>query len=167
MAAWCDELSRATRTGSTLPAAIRAAPVPASCGEQIGQLTFALDRGMPLRDAIAGAPRAPHLDLALTVLTACAEHGGHPGQPLDRAAATLRARAADLADRRTQSAQARLSAVVMTILPLLMLAVMLVASAPIRGALASPVGLVVLVIGGALNVLGWRWMQRLIDRPPR
>ena len=97
------------------------------------------------------------------MLRACAEHGGPPGEPIDRAAATLRGRAADLAERRTHSAQARLSAVVMTWLPIAMLALLLVSSASVRAAVTGPAGLLVVASGAILNFVGWRWMGRIIE----
>jgi tight adherence protein B len=119
---------------------------------------------MSLKEALDGSRcSSPHLELAFVVLRACALHGGPASEPIDRAAATLRARDADDADRRTQSAQARLSAVVMTILPGAMLATMLVTSDATRLIMRSPIGLIIVVIGGGLNVIGWHWMRRMID----
>lgn len=166
VARWCTDLARAVRSGATLTAAIRSTPAPAMAAEAVAALQLALDRGSGLTPALeqaaAASNRAPDLQLAFTVLHACAEHGGPPGEPLDRAASTLRARAADLADRRTHSAQARLSAVVMTWLPLVMLGLLLVTSAPVRGVTTSPAGASVVAAGAALNFAGWRWMNRII-----
>jgi len=143
--------------------AVRATSAPAHAPEAIGAVALALDRGASLTAALdAAAGHDAELDLALTVLRACAAHGGPPGEPLDRAAATLRGRAADRAERRTHSAQARLSAVVMTWLPIAMLLVLLTTSASVRAAVARPTGGAVLVLGGALNLIGWRWMRRII-----
>jgi tight adherence protein B len=167
LAAWCDRLAHATRSGATLAGAVRATDPPTCPAVTVDAVVLALDRGAPLAvalDEAAGArPPNAHLALALTVLHACAMHGGPPAEPIDRAAAALRARAADLADRRTQSAQARLSAAVMTVLPVAMLVLLLVTSAPVRAAVVQPLGAVVLVLGAVLNVAGWRWMHRLID----
>lgn len=166
VAGWCADIARATRSGSTLGAAIRGAAGPPHASTTIAALHLALDRGVGLATALEHAAARttgdPDLQLALTVLRACAEHGGPPSEPVDRAAATLRMRAADLADRHTHSAQARLSAVVMTWLPLVMLGVLLATSPPVRGAVATTPGITVLLLGGALNVAGWRWMRRII-----
>lgn len=164
IAQWCDEIARAARSGSTLTAAVRGARAPAALAAELAAIHLALDRGVPLAAALEHAPAGnADAQLAFTVLRACAEHGGPPGEPIDRAAATLRGRAADLAERRTHSAQARLSAVVMTWLPIAMLALLLVSSASVRAAVTGPAGLLVVASGAILNFVGWRWMGRIIE----
>lgn len=164
VAVWCETLARVVRSGSSLTSALRSTEAPESCAVPIGQIVLALDRGRPLADALDVTTASPHLNLAIAVLRACALNGGPPAEPLDRAAATLRGRAAASAERQTQSAQARLSAVVMTVLPLAMLLLLLATSATTRAATARPVGLAVVALGAALNLGGWRWMRRIIDR---
>jgi tight adherence protein B len=166
IAQWCDELARAARSGSTLTAAVRESAAPAQLAAELAAVHLALDRGVALAAALEQAPVGnSDVQLAFTVLRACAEHGGPPGEPIDRAAATLRGRAADMAERRTHSAQARLSAVVMTWLPVAMLALLLSTSAAVRTAVTRPAGLVVVTAGAALNFVGWRWMGRIIEGP--
>jgi tight adherence protein B len=162
VAVWCEGLARVVRGGSTLGTALRTTVPPASCSAYVDEIVFTLDRGSRLADALAGPTPSPHLDLAVTVLRACALNGGPPAEPLDRAAATLRGRAADAAERQTQSAQARLSAVVMTILPVAMLTLLLTTSSTTRAAASTPTGSVAIVLGAALNIGGWRWMRRII-----
>lgn len=167
LAAWCSDLAAACRSGDTLAAAVRGCRPPVGAAEPIGALVLAIDRGVPLADAVSrldAGPAADGLDLALTVVRACARTGGPPAEPLDRAAAALRARAAESADRRTHSAQARLSAVVMTILPTAMLLLLVATSGSVRSALGTPIGSLSVAVGIGLNLLGWRWMRRLIDR---
>lgn len=163
VAAWCESLARVVRSGSTLGTALRTCSLPAGCAGYVDDVVLALRRGSRLADAVSRPTPSPHLDLAATVLWACALHGGPPAEPLDRAAATLRGRAADAAERQTQSAQARLSALVMTILPVAMLMLLLATSPATRAAVSAPVGAIAVGIGGALNLGGWRWMQRIIS----
>ena len=164
-ATWCDELARALRSGATLTAALRTGTAPAGAESVVESVCLSLDRGQSLADALRPVGSdSPHLDVVLTVLRACAQHGGPAAEPLDRAAATLRARAADQADRLTQSAQARMSAVVMTCLPIAMLALMMLTSGSVRGAVVTPVGLIAVGVGALLNAGGWIWMRRTIDR---
>lgn len=164
VAGWCDDLARATRSGTTLSNAIREVARPRSCAAVVERVVLALDRGAPLREALdAARSTSPHVDLALVVLRACAENGGPPSEPIDRAASALRAREADAADRRTQSAQARLSALVMTVLPGAMLGVLLLTSGAVRGAVASPAGVALVTAGALLNLLGWRWMNGIVN----
>ena len=165
VAAWCDALTRAVSTGSTLTAAVREVEPPASCAGAVDSIRLALRRGLSLSDACAVPAASRHLDAALTVLQACATHGGPAAEPLSRAAAVLRGRAADVAERRTHSAQARLSAVVMTAVPMCMLALLVLTSGSVRHVVASPLGVGIVLLGAGLNLLGWRWMRHLIDGP--
>lgn len=168
LAVWCDALSRSVRSGATLTAALRAVAAPAAIGREIDDIRFALERGSTLRAALDGVdPASPHLRLAVVVLRACASHGGPSAEPIDRAAAALRMRAALDAERRTQSAQARMSAVVMTLLPISMLALLVATSSSVRAAVVSPAGVVVVVAGAGLNAAGWTWMRRVIESVSR
>jgi tight adherence protein B len=164
LAEWCDALSRAVRSGATLTHAVRSVSAPAAVAEALSPALLALERGVPLTTALA-APlgRSPHLDLVLVVLRTCSTHGGAAAEPLDRAAAALRQRAAVDAERRIHSAQATVSARVMTLLPGAMLLVLAATSDATRAVIASPTGGVVITIGAALNVAGWLWMRRLIS----
>ena len=162
VAGWCEGLARVARSGSTMVTALRTVEPPASCRPVVDGIVLALDRGVRLADALTVSSSSPHLNLAITVARACAVNGGPPAEPLDRAAATLRGRAADAAERRTQSAQARLSAVVMTVLPVAMLALLLATSSTTRAAATSGPGFVAIVVGGVLNIAGWRWMRRIV-----
>jgi tight adherence protein B len=163
LAGWCDALARAVRGGSTLHHAVRNVAAPASIADHLGPAVLALSRGSSLGAALRTVERGTaHVELVLVVLEACAEHGGAPAEPIDRAAAALRQRAALEFERRTQSAQARASAVVMTALPTALLGVLLMTSAPTRAAVASTPGLVSVVTGLACNAAGWAWMRHLI-----
>jgi Flp pilus assembly protein TadB len=163
VAAWCDGLARALSGGSTLATAIREVEPPPACSTEIESIRLALTRGASLSKSCEIATSSVHLSVALTVIRACAAHGGPAAETLSRTAATLRGRAADIAERQTQSAQARMSAVVMTILPICMLALLLVTSGSVRGFVMSSAGAGVVAAGAVLNALGWRWMARLID----
>lgn len=164
VAAWCEAMARLVRSGSTLAAAIRTAEPSAPAADQVAAVLHRLERGARLADALQVSSGSRHVELALTVLRACAINGGPPAEPLDRAATALRGRARDAAERRTQSAQARLSALVMTVLPMAMLAVLLATSPATRAASATPAGLLVVGLGAVLNLVGWRWMRRIIER---
>jgi tight adherence protein B len=85
--------------------------------------------------------------------------------PLERAAATLRVRAAVAAEQRAQSAQAQLSARVLTLVPIALLGLLVITDSKVRAALGTPAGLGVAVLGGLLNVAGALWMRRIIGRP--
>ncbi len=163
LAAWCDALARAVRGGTTVRGAFTQVEPPDSIVAHHRHVALALERGAPLGTALDIPPPVPtHLDLVLVVLRSLALHGGPSSEPLDRAAAALRQRAAIIGERRSQSAQAQLSAIVMTLLPSVLLAVLLATSTGVREAVASPAGATVVGIGAVANAVGWWWMRRLI-----
>ena len=168
LAAWCDALARALRAGITLRHALRTVAIPDCVAPQLAPVVLALERGASVSAALADIDTgAPDLDLVVVVLRACAEHGGASAEPIDRAAAALRQRAALAGERRTNSAQARMSALVMTCLPGAMLLLLMATSRSVRVAATSPAGLTVIGAGIALNAAGWGWMRRLIARATR
>jgi tight adherence protein B len=168
LAAWCDALARAMRGGITLRHALSTVPPPDRIAPSLAPALLALERGAPVAAALARVESTSHdLDLVLVVMRACAEHGGPAAEPIDRAAATLRQRAALAGERRTNSAQARMSALVMTCLPGAMLGLLVLTSSSVRGAAMSTLGVTAIVLGILLNLAGWGWMQRLIARTTR
>jgi tight adherence protein B len=168
LASWCDALARALRGGTTLHHALRTVAPPQGAAESLAPALLALERGLPVGRAVADVRGASSdLDLVLVVLRACADNGGAAAEPIDRAAAALRQRAALAGERRTHSAQARMSALVMTLLPGAMLFMLAASSASVRAVVLTPVGLVVIAAGAVLNVAGWSWMRRLIGSAAR
>ena len=101
--------------------------------------------------------------IVLTVIAAASEVGGSAAAAIDRVAATLRQRAADQAERRVQAAQARLSAHVMTAVPLSMLGLLLATDDDVRVVIITPVGATCLVAGLTLNTGGWLWMRHIVE----
>lgn len=160
IAAWCDALADDVRSGATIGAALRSHDPPP--GTRLVRIRDGLRRGLPLATAVEGAAHTADERVVTTVLAAVARHGGEAAQPLDRVAATLRRRAADDAERLTQSSQARLSALVMTLLPGAVLLLLVVTSPSVRATVATPFGAAVVGLGALLNAVGWWWMRRLI-----
>jgi tight adherence protein B len=123
--------------------------------------------GVPLAAAFADARSTmaptPETDLALTALEAAARHGGAQAGALDRAAFAVRQRRTVVAERAAHSAQARLSALVLSLLPPAFAMWSISTNHRVaRFLLASPAGWLCTVGGVALNALGWRWMRRLV-----
>ena len=92
--------------------------------------------------------------------------GGASAAPLDRAAAALRLRAVDDEERRSHSAQARLSAHVLTVIPVGMLALLVTTDPDVRAVVVEPVGAACVATGLLLNATGWVWMRHTIGRRP-
>jgi Flp pilus assembly protein TadB len=101
--------------------------------------------------------------LTTQALSACAHLGGPVAATLDEAAAVLRERSAARAERIAQGSQARLSARVLTIVPIGFALWSALTSQRTRDIyLASAGGAVCAGCGLALNLIGWRWMKRAI-----
>lgn len=166
VAAWCDHAARALRSGASLTAAIAdATALQPAMSPVTGPILRRVGRGHSLLDALDIGDAATAPGLALTVLRSCARFGGPAAAPLERAATTLRSRAAIAEEQLAQSAQAKLSARVLTLVPLALLAVLAATDPKVRSAITTPTGLTVVFVGAALNVTGAMWMRRIIGRP--
>jgi tight adherence protein B len=109
----------------------------------------------------------PDLAVVAQSVTAALELGGPVAATLHHGAALLREREAQRAEAKAYSAQARLSAKVLTAVPLLFTAWSAATSATFRQAISSPIGLVAASAGLATNTLGWWWMHRVVDTATR
>jgi tight adherence protein B len=168
VAAWCELVARELRSGSSLPSAIAAgASTDSPMVRLIGPVVHGVRRGESLVVALDAADVNPAsaAGLAFTVLRSCARFGGPAAVPLERAAATLRARDAVAAEQQAQSAQARLSARVLTLVPVALLVILTATDAKVRAALTTPAGATAVVLGGVFNGAGALWMRRIIGRP--
>jgi tight adherence protein B len=167
IAEWCEQVARSVRAGSSLAGAVvqAGAELPRA-GAAFSPAVRVLRRGRSLAEALAeideSADPASAVGLVIPVLSACAELGGPAAMPLERVAATLHARSAERAERRTSSAQARLSARVLTTVPVGVLALLALVEPAVRSSLASGAGIACVVVGATSNVAGWWWMRRLI-----
>lgn len=171
VAQWCEDMARSLRAGATLSVALEEATAQREAVRPaVSPVLGAIARGRALADAV-GAADAAALDpaaatgLALTVVRSCADLGGPAAAPLERVAATLRTRAAIADEQLAHSAQAQLSARVLTLVPVALLAMLALTEDNVRGALGTPAGYTAVTLGAILNIVGWRWMQRIIARP--
>jgi tight adherence protein B len=163
VADWCDALARRVRTGDSLVSALRTVEAPPTIDAAVTPARLALDRGAGAATAIMAARhRSTGLDAAVGVISACATLGGPAAEPLDRVAATMRRRVADAADRHAQSAQARLSALILTVLPGAVLAVLAATSSAVRSGLGTTAVVISVSAGALLNLIGWWWMRTTI-----
>lgn len=172
IASYMEALSRELRTGAALSGAfIALAPGNAMGTDAFDTARSLVGGGYPLADALRAVHAAglhPDVALALQALTCAAAFGGPAAATLDACAAVLRERAAIAADVLSQSAQARLSARVLTVVPVGFALWSAAASERTRQAyLGSAVGLVSLALGASLNVGGWWWMRRIVTRGQR
>jgi tight adherence protein B len=158
-----DDIARRCATGESLSQAFVTAPSTAALAPTFDGALAEIQRGATLTEGLVGT-RVDNADLALTVhvLTLCSRVGGNVSESLDRAAATLRERDAALQERVAQSAQARLSARVLTMVPMAFAAWTTLTSKQVRAFTLSPVGTVCFCLGVLLNSAGSRAMRSII-----
>jgi tight adherence protein B len=158
-----DAVSREIRSGTSLTVAVRGAP--AHHRSVLPALGAALDRGDPISSALdAAAPRSPSETVFHRSLVVAAATGGDVVAVLESGAEVLRERHAWALERRAQSAQARVSALVLTAVPVAFAALGLATSDRVRDAYSS-VGVTVplTAVGVVVNLFGWWWMRRLVS----
>jgi Flp pilus assembly protein TadB len=163
VAAWCDDVARRVRSGSTLRDAVTVLPIDGATEQATSALRLAIERGLSIDDAVDRVDNTgPHLRLALGVIATAGRIGGPSAASIDRTAMLLRQRAADLDERATQAAQARLSSHVMTAVPLVMLALLVATDDDVRSVATSPTGAICIGAGLTLNAIGWWWMRHIV-----
>jgi tight adherence protein B len=174
--AWADAIARGLRHGSTLRSALAAVvPDDEALGAHATSLRQRLDRGATVADACdhwadetsESSTSGAELLVAFAAVVGAAAHlGGSASTPLERFAVTMRQRVSDELERDAQSAQAKLSARVLTLVPLAVLTLLLVTDADVRQVLTEPAGAATVGIGLALNALGSWWMRRIVGAGP-
>ncbi len=174
VAAWADHLARQLRAGATLRAALTdPSPQPPVLARRTLPIRRNIDQGSSVAAAVTRSlndprrPSDPALNLLWSVIAAAADFGGSAAGPLDRVAAALRMRSADRQERAAQSAQARLSAHVLTVVPIAVLALMALTDPDVRHLLVTAHGCAIVLVGLALNLAGWFWMRRVVTDQER
>jgi tight adherence protein B len=162
-----EDVARGVRAGSSLRQACgEAAALDESAGAGLATAVRDAERGRPLADAFAGwAATTTFAEerLAAGALALAATAGGPQARAIDGVAATLRERRAVAAEIRAQSAQARLSALVIGALPVVFLLWALATDRRTAAFLvASPAGWACLGVGLGLEAAGAVWMRRLL-----
>jgi tight adherence protein B len=163
-----DDIARAVRSGSSLPHACAGAAAAGSDAVRVelGAVVARAGRGLPLATALGHWSchhSSPDVRLAGAALSLAASAGGPQARAVDGVAATVRERRAMAAEVRAQSAQARLSAMVIGLLPVAFLLWALATDGRTAAFLvADPLGWACLVAGILLEALGALWMRRIL-----
>lgn len=161
-------IAAAVRAGSSLPQAVSYAAGEAEppIRERLEHLVAQLDLGVPLDAAIDAWARAMGTadgDLVAGALDLHRRSGGDLPAVLDQVSATIRDRVAIAREVRSLTAQARLSAWILGLLPIAFFAFLwLTARDEIEGALATPVGIVCIVVGLVLEACAFLWIRSLL-----
>lgn len=168
VAAWLASLSQHLRAGQTLAQALRTTEPPPALAADVGELRARADAS-GLLDGLRWWSRArahePQVRAAAAAIAVAVETGGAALPALEVAEASARGREALSGEVRALTAQARASAVVIGIAPLVMAA--LTAAVDPRASrflFTTPLGLALLAVGLALDVAGGAWMALLLRR---
>jgi tight adherence protein B len=164
LADYLAAIARELRGGGTVTAAFLAVtPVHPGGTALLGPWREVCD-GMPLVEALRHAPHGSATEVAIHSLSCAAAIGGSAAVSIDAAASVLRERDAIAAEARAQSAQARLSGRVLTIVPIGFAAWSAATDERIRrAAFSTAIGAAAVTAGLVLNAAGWWWMRRIVD----
>jgi tight adherence protein B len=166
-----DAVARHLRAGGSLAQAITAVRPPPSAPDLLAQwdrlaaLTPAVGATAALEDWSASVARSSagsrSVRLSAAALALAAATGGSPARAIDGVAATLRSRLSVGDEIRALSSQARASAVVIALAPVVFGILAGATDGRTRAFLASPAGAFLLVLGLVLDGVGAWWMGRL------
>lgn len=160
-----DRVVRQLRSGATLPLALRSVgeddPVFARISAELGQ-------GRSLSDAVEDWRQEdvlPNRQLTATALELASRTGGASARVLDGVAGSLRERVALEREVAALSSQARASAIVLVVAPVVFAtSASMVDRRILDLLLREPIGWACLGVGLSLDALGAVWMSRLIGR---
>jgi len=161
-----ESLARSSRHNCTATDALLA--LPTHVPDVIRNVVQALRSQHSVISALETvALRSTHDDdhTTLWLLQAALVHGFFIPQALDRGAVVLREVATARDELSVASAQSRLSARILTFIPIALAVFAAIVSEDARGTMFGTAnGFVVLCVGVGLSWLGWRWIRRIISR---
>jgi Flp pilus assembly protein TadB len=161
-----DSLSRSARQNATASESLHA--LPSHVPSIITEVTRHVKSQHTAHAAIAAAATRARNDddrSTLWLLQAALVHGFFIPSALDRGAVVLREIATSRDELTVASAQSRLSARILTFIPLVIAGFSaLVSDGARRSMFGSINGFVALCLGVGLSWLGWRWIQRIVMR---
>ena len=164
-----ERLAGAARAAQSLGSSLLtvATSTPPPLGPELGSVADAIAHGTPVERAVtewtATTGGSRDVELVATALALSAYAGGEVGRALDRAAATLRERRELRGEARALATQARASAGVLTVAPIVFaFLVSAVEPGVVEFLVASPPGLACLATGLVLDALGAWWMARIM-----
>lgn len=168
-----ERIARDVRTGSSLSGAAQVALHEHP--RVLPGVAAAIDDGHTVTTALASTgtdsgTRMPVGEEAMLAqaLTIAATAGPAATAALERTAQVLRERRSWALERQAAAAQARLSARVLTVLPVATGAWTLLSSERVRDAFrTSSLPMIAVASGVLLDVIGWWWMRRLVGVPAR
>jgi tight adherence protein B len=166
-----EAIARSLRSGASLrlaldEAVLAAGPLADDLRRITAETAHGSDLGAALERWSVGRP-LPGVQLAVSALCLGIEAGGAQAHAVDGVAATLRQRHGVAAEARALGAQARMSALVIAVSPVLFCVLASTTDArTARFLLHSGTGQVLLAGGLALDAIGALWMTRLTQVRP-
>ncbi len=163
-----DLMGRALRAGHAFAGALKMVgdEMPEPIASEFRVTFDEINYGIPLQDALANlATRVPSTDLRYFVIAVLIqrETGGNLAELLDNISALIRARLKLLGTIRVLSAEGRLSAWILTVLPFVLAAVINLINPDFMALLwKDPTGLKLVGVALALMIVGVLWMWRTI-----
>jgi tight adherence protein B len=164
-----DMLTNALRAGMALNGAIQvvAEESPDPVGREFAILYEENRLGLDLKDALrklAERVDSAEVHLFVTAVVMHRETGGNLAEILEGTADVIRDRFRILGDVRSMTGQARLSGLILTVLPVVIAAiVMVVAPDYLKIFISDPVGRYFIVIAVLLQVVGFFMMRRIVN----
>jgi tight adherence protein B len=163
-----DLIARALRAGHAFPSGLKmvgdemADPIAAEFGATFDEVNF----GMSMQDALGNlAARVPSQELKYFVVAVVIQRttGGNLAELLDQIATIMRARQKLLGTIRVLSADGRLSAWILCLLPFVLAAAIFALNPEFLAVLwTDPVGPTVLVAAAVMMLLGIVWIRQII-----
>ena len=163
-----EDVARSLRSGTSLRVALAEAAAAGSgpARRDLATVVDRVTRGVPLGEALdewSAQRGSSDVHLAVAALALGIEAGAPSARAVDAVAATLRDRLAVAGDVAAQAAQARLSALVIALLPLGFTSWACLTDRRVaRFLFVSPAGWACLAAGVGLNVIGAVWMARIV-----
>ncbi len=162
-----DRLAAALRSGASLTMALDevGAALDPPMGPELAALAREAAHGRPVREVLdswSSAYDDPGTRLAATAMVLATIVGSAPSRAIDGVAASVRERLDLAAERRALAAQARTSALVLSVAPVGFAALLVLGDTAASGfLLGTPAGWACLITGIGLDAAGAWWMARL------
>lgn len=163
-----DLIARALRAGHAFPSALQMAgeELPAPIGEEFRIAFEEINYGISMNDALLNlATRVPSDDLRFFVIAVLLqrETGGNLAEILDNISTLIRERFKLMGTVRVLSAEGKLSAWILTLLPFGTALMINIVNPGFMSVLwKDPAGLRLVAVAAALMVLGILWMRKII-----
>jgi tight adherence protein B len=161
-------LAAAVRSGASLTQAIRYATTEAAppVRDDLTQIVTQLDTGIALEHALRSWPDvrpSANVELVVGALELHRRSGGDLPAVLDQVVGAIRDRVSITREVRSLTAQARMSAWILGLLPVGFFAFLWVTSRrDIEGAMSTPVGVACVVVGLLLELGAFAWIRKLL-----